>query len=228
MQTITKLCADHLRNNASNYGIKLKASHAHELVAAFFGYQSRAAMLAEGFYPVENLDQARLLIVNPEFIDQRRECLQDLPASLPDSHKLIPELQLALKSEGEFSGDVWICSSLEHYIAEEYVHEQDALIMDRLSGVMAETNAEFGLGWLEDIEVDIDENDEGITMIVTGQYSGDAGTERPFCGDKIDTVMTIELQRVAGRNGYSKPDISVEGEVNDDWVDPELRYGTGS
>ncbi len=228
MQTISKLCADHLRTFASDYGIKLRASHAHELVAAFFGHQSKAAMLTDTLYSIENLDQASVLIVNPEFIDQRRQCLQDLPAAFPDSRSLIQELVSILKSERKFLGDAWVCASLEEYITDIYLHEQDHLILDQLSGVMAETNADFGLGWCEDIEIEIDETDYGITMVVTGQYSGDAGTERPFCGDKIDMAMTINLQQIVGKNGYAKPDVFVEGEINDDWVDPELRYGSSS
>lgn len=41
---ITKACADSLRTfTENNYGIQLKSSHAHELVAAFFGNSLRAA-----------------------------------------------------------------------------------------------------------------------------------------------------------------------------------------
>ena len=43
---ITKACADSLRGfTQNNYGIQLKSSHAHELVAAYFGYSSRATIL---------------------------------------------------------------------------------------------------------------------------------------------------------------------------------------
>ena len=39
---ISKLCADSLRALANEkYGIKLKSAHAHELVAAYFGYRSK-------------------------------------------------------------------------------------------------------------------------------------------------------------------------------------------
>ncbi len=40
---ISKLCADFLRANHEG----LRASHARELVAAFFGYKSHAALLAD-------------------------------------------------------------------------------------------------------------------------------------------------------------------------------------
>jgi hypothetical protein len=47
-----------------------------------------------------------------------------------------------------------------------------------------------------------------------------------FCGDQIDMLVTVELSRVAGRAAFSDPDISASGEINDDWVDPELKYAS--
>ena len=45
---IPKLCADSLRSFLSdNHGIKLKSGHAHEIVAAFFGYKSKISLLAD-------------------------------------------------------------------------------------------------------------------------------------------------------------------------------------
>ncbi len=89
MQYITKLCSDHLRFIAENHGVKLKASHAHELVAAFFGYKSRAAMLANKQYPLSNLTQAEIIVMpSTDFIDQRRTKLHGLSPELPDSHTL--------------------------------------------------------------------------------------------------------------------------------------------
>lgn len=63
---ITKACADSLRAfTQNNYGIQLKSSHAHELVAAYFGYSSRAALLAEKQCPIVNLTDADIIILNP-------------------------------------------------------------------------------------------------------------------------------------------------------------------
>jgi len=48
---LSKLCADFLRASYKSQTLgKLKASHARELVAAFFGYKSHAALLAEKNY----------------------------------------------------------------------------------------------------------------------------------------------------------------------------------
>ena len=58
-QSISKLCADSLRALVRDkYGIKLKAAHAHELVAAYLGYRSKNALLAEKKYPISDLANA--------------------------------------------------------------------------------------------------------------------------------------------------------------------------
>lgn len=89
-QDISKLCADSLRNSLKDkYGIKLKATHAHHLVAAFFGYRSKTALKAEEKFPIENLHEAEVVVMVPsEVIDARRITLKDLPDNLPDSYKL--------------------------------------------------------------------------------------------------------------------------------------------
>ncbi|OKS88700.1 hypothetical protein [Mucilaginibacter polytrichastri] len=83
---ITKRCADSLRTfTQNNYGIQLKSSHAHELVAAYMGYSSRAALLADNKCPITNLREANLLILTPTApIKERRTKLEGLPENLPD------------------------------------------------------------------------------------------------------------------------------------------------
>ena len=73
-QSIPKLCADSLRALAKDtYGIKRKPAHAHELVAAYLGYRSKNALLAEKKYPISDLAKAEVVVMIPdEEIDQRR------------------------------------------------------------------------------------------------------------------------------------------------------------
>lgn len=53
---IVKVCADSLRNVLKDgYGYELKSGHAHEIIAAFLGYKSKSALLADKFYPLSNL-----------------------------------------------------------------------------------------------------------------------------------------------------------------------------
>ena len=71
---ISKLCADSLRTLASEkYGVKLKSAHAHELVAAYFGYGSKNALLADENHPISALAQAEIVVTMPdEFFNKRR------------------------------------------------------------------------------------------------------------------------------------------------------------
>jgi hypothetical protein len=83
---ITKLCADSLRFfSHDNFGIQIKSSHAHELVAAYFGYSCRAALLADTKCPITNIRQAEFLILTPTAsITERRKQLNGLPEDLPE------------------------------------------------------------------------------------------------------------------------------------------------
>jgi len=87
---ISKLCADSLRALANEkYGTKLKSAHAHELVAAYFGYRSKNALLADENYPISALAQAEIVVTMPdEFFNKRRMDLQELPSDLPDNSDL--------------------------------------------------------------------------------------------------------------------------------------------
>ncbi len=49
--------------------------------------------------------------------------------------------------------------------------------------------------------------------------------EKPFCGDTLDIVVQVTLPRIAGKRGFYNFEIEAGGSINDDWVDPELRYG---
>lgn len=105
MNNITKLCAQHLRILANNYGVQLKSAHAHELVAAFFGYKSRASLLADTFFSIDNLNQAKILVLTPTlFIDERRKLLEGLSCELPDTSFLGAEMLVYLASIGQCSG----------------------------------------------------------------------------------------------------------------------------
>lgn len=156
-------------------------------------------------------------------MEQRRECLSGLPQDLPSSKALAIAIAEFLEAQGTFTGEVWMYESLTDYIMEQYLPDRDARITDLLSGVMAETNAYFDETYYETAE--LMDDDGHLTIEVEGQLNGQSDDERPFCGDQIDMKVPVELHLIAGRVGFSDPDISATGEVNDDWVDPELKYG---
>lgn len=226
MTDISKLCADRLRTRASSTGLKLKATHARELIAAFFGYKSHAAQLAEKQYPLSAIDDAVLLVPDVGLMDVRRNQLAGLPAGLPASAQLAQEIADFLKRQGYFEGQVCITEPIETYVMETVIPGAEAQIYDDLSGIMAETNAYFDETYPEDAEVA--KHDDGLTVIVVGQVNGTSDPDRMFCGDQIDMSVNVEYPRVAGHAAYGEPYIEASGVVNDDWVDPEVKYGSVS
>lgn len=226
---ISKACSDYLRSDfTAETGDKLKASHSRELVAAFFGYKSHAALLAENNYSVNSLEDAAVLAPDIALMEKRRKDLDELPADLASSRDIASKISEFLKQQGFFSGEVWLYESLGAYVTEVLLIEKDGLMLDLLSGVMAETNAYFDSEFGHYEPKEVIEQDDCVIVEVEGEYCGSSDNERPFCGDTIDVKAKVELYRAAGRTGFSEPDISAHGEINDDWVDPELRFGTAT
>ncbi|HCL9595570.1 TPA: hypothetical protein N2370_005164, partial [Escherichia coli] len=152
---LSKLCADFLRqNHVSQSTEKLKASHARELVAAFFGYKSHAALMAEKTYPLVQLEEAYIFIPDIPLMNDRRSKLNGLPNDLTQSIDLARLLSDMLTSEGLCGGNVWIHDTLENYIVEVLLPDCQSLIDDQLSGLMAETNAEFFDAYYDDVQIE--------------------------------------------------------------------------
>lgn len=107
---LSKLCADFLRqNHVSQSTEKLKASHARELVAAFFGYKSHAALMAEKTYPLVQLEEAYIFIPDIPLMNDRRSKLNGLPNDLTQSIDLASFYQTCLPVKGyvvEMSGSM--------------------------------------------------------------------------------------------------------------------------
>lgn len=225
MIDISKRSADFLRLYVSrSLALKLKATHARELVAAFFGYKSHAAQLADKRYPLAKIGDAALLVPDTALMDSRRQQLTGLPPGLPDSAALARQLADYLAQQGHFGGHVCLDEPLETYVMETVIRDAESQIDDELSGVMAETNAYFDEIYPEDAEVKKHAN--GMTVIVTGQVNGTSDPDRMFSGDQIDMSVTVEFPRIAGHTAYGEPDIVATGAVNDDWVDSAVRYGS--
>lgn len=225
MSDLSKLCADYLRTSYTSQTLgKLKATHARELVAAFFGYKSHAALISEKDYPLDKLEEAAIFIPDIPLIEHRRSRLLGLPDDIPDSRVLAEMLSCYLQDEGYFGGNVWLYESLEDYVTEVLLIEHDATISDALSGIMAETNALF-LDYPYYEDASIEDMHETLEITVPGQHQGESDDEKPFCGDTIDMTVRVVLLRIAGKRGFQDFDFEVAGEINNDWVDPELKYG---
>jgi hypothetical protein len=219
MQTISKICADHLRSFANQRGVKLKASHAHELVAAVCGYKTAAAMQNDGVYPIERLKRAEVIVLmNTAFIEQRRACLQDLPSDLPDNYELGFEVYSSLLSQGLTSSNPWPAYSfLAQKVADDYLLRQGHLIL----GPMIRANEIFGRGPLaEGIKEEL--LDDRVNLVVARQYYGSHRLLPLMAGDRIELTITVSLQRVAGHIGFTKPQISHEVVDPNRFGGPEL------
>lgn len=222
---LSKLCADVLRqSHTSRSTEKLKASHARELVAAFFGYNSHAALIAEKAYPLNRLEDAYIFVPDIPLMNGRRAKLGGLPNDLTSSIDIAKLLSGMLSDRGLCGGNIWLYDSLETYIAEVLLPDCQSLIDDHLSGTMAETNAGFFDSPYYD-DVRIEDRGNELVAIAKTQYKGEPLDDKPFSGDTIDMVVQVTLPRIAGKRGFYDFELEVGGSVNDDWVDPELRYG---
>ena len=195
MQQITKLCADSLRTFIDDkYGARLKPTHAHELVAAFFGYKSNASLRADEIAPISNLRQAEIIVLAPTApIDQRRQELEGLPDGLPDTYTL---------GEGVYSGliaEKWILNTpwpvfelLAISFADGYLHQQG----------MANT---YRSPLREGVKIEREESKVRLIVLRSYQvFTGGGGVR------ELQLTTTITLSRVAGYIGYGKPTIEVE------------------
>lgn len=210
---VSKVCSDFLRECYPG----LKATHARELVAAYFGYKSHAALLADKANSLEFLDMAAVLVPDVYIVNERRDCLNGLPEQLAHSYKLVDELTQFLQSEELFTGEVWECDDVGDFVIDEYLPEHLSPDLDiELEKVIVSTNAVF-----EDISydrADVDETRNSITVTVTGSYSGYSLDDKDFSGDSIDMEITVHLPRCAGRIAFEEPEIDVVGTVNRDYL----------
>ncbi len=194
-QDLSKICADSLRTFTNEkYDIKLKAAHAHELVAAFLGYSSKNTMLADTKYPISNLDQAKIIVMTPDdFVDQRRKNLQGLSSELPDNYSLGEAVYESL-----FANEWW---------ASPYPPFKS---FEKLAKFLVENNDAFQnvFKFYRDVPmhhiVDVKIAENGVLLNVLHSH-------RTSTGETLgDGKTTINLPRVAGRIGYGKPQVSVE------------------
>lgn len=211
---IYKRCADRLRQSfRERTGGQLRSGHAHEIVAAFFGYGSGAALRDEEDYPLTRLSDAAILIPDLKLMDRRRARLVDLPADLVPSWDLAADIADCLREEGAFTRDVWMTRNLEAYLRDEFMHENFSLLLDELSSETAVTNAFFDE--LEPEEIDLQIDEDGMVAEISGYINGENDPERAFYGDRISFTTLLTFDRVAGRNGYAVPKRETSGEVDE-------------
>jgi hypothetical protein len=217
---IQKQCADHLRAHYRNLtGNKLRAGHAHEIVAAFFGYGTGAALRTEPKFPLSSLGRAAILIPNLALMDTRVDQIDEIPADLPFVDDLANLLVAFLKANGIFTGNAWLTRDLKEYIQASVIPENAMSIMDDLADEMASTNAYFDEVYVEEVDLNVD--DDFIVASVSGSVNGENNGERAFYGDSINFETTMTLSRVASRIGFETPKLETSGSVDTSYYEAE-------
>lgn len=207
---LPKVCAAYLRSIYSGLG----SGHAHELVAAYFGYKSSIALHQESRYSVDYLKNSAVIMPAVYIIEERVKHLDGLPNSLPPyPWRIARDLSSYLRGIGEIYGE-----EIDSF--ETYLHQHlDWDLPNLLSGEIALTNANgFDEAYYD--AVSIDEGADEVSVHVSGTFSGDHDWERdrPFHGDVIDMRIEAQFPRAAGRIGYSKPSYEVTGDVRDPYA----------
>ncbi|MFO3392183.1 hypothetical protein SCZ83_02005 [Legionella pneumophila serogroup 8] len=204
--SIAKLCAERLRIISNHHGIKLKSGHAHELVAAFFGYKSKAALLSDTLSPIENIGQAQIFVLIPSaFIDERRKCLEDLPSGLPDTYTLGEEMFTFLAAQKMLVGSAfpsWV--HLAEALTNDHLQKNGNIILPPNFGASENACNIFDKPVYE-FKPKIESIDNEVKLTVSNRYYGSSYVHF----QPIDVVLTIKLQRIAGHFGYAKPEISL-------------------
>ena len=205
MTSFVKRCADDLRVFSEDHGSRIKASHAHEIVAAIFGYKSKAAMDADDLCSMENLQQANIYILTPSaFIDARRECLEGLPHDLPNTYALaealIPTIEESFKGKSS--------ASFSHFvetISGEYLQTNGSFLIPEHFGHYKNARHIFSKPIFE-FKPRIQNTKDGLIITATNRYYGSVDQHFP----SVDIMVTINLKRIAGHVGYTLLNITGE------------------
>jgi len=208
---ITKACADSLRAfTQNNYGLQLKSSHAHELVAAFFGYASRAALIADKQYPINKLIDAEIIVLNHSapLVDQRLKSLENLPLELPRRDILANGVYAPIVADKQFAGKIW--PSL-HEVAM-------ALVEERAQEFKMFGNNIGEMEWISDVDIKTTESHALMTVI----FDYPAKTTKPLRYSKVDII----LPRIAGSIGYTKFEVKPTF-YHGHMTDPDFRLKHG-
>ncbi|QKJ32219.1 hypothetical protein HQ865_21460 [Mucilaginibacter mali] len=192
MEHITKLCADSLRAFCLNkFGIQLKSSHAHELVAAYFGYSSRAALLADTKCSIGNLRHAEFIVLTPTApIRERRSKLNGLPQDLPED--LAEGVYLPLYDEKLILHTIWpTLEELGKALADQHLKSKPAYFSDQK---------------IQKHGVKLEFENDLVAIVVFREYVSPYLTLASGKNVLRGVVDVYNIKRIAGYIGYVKTD----------------------
>ncbi|WP_214226672.1 hypothetical protein [Pedobacter sp. B4-66] len=187
---ITKVCADSLRSFATNhFGVQLKSSHAHELFAAYMGYSSRAALLADKKWPITNLSQAEFIVLQPTTTIKKR-CKE----------LTLPEELVSGLTEGVYSPML-----VEKWFLHKIYPTLEFLALTLANDGMNLRGRIFNDQKVQREGVKVEPYDEGVYLRVSREYVSPSRILSNQQGIR-GIVDLIKLKRVAGNVGYVKAD----------------------
>jgi len=213
---ITKFCADSLRSFLSeNHGIKLKSGHAHEIVAAFFGYKSKISLLADETYPLAKLDQAEFILLNPpvSFVDQRIQNLEGLAPDFPPSYILAESIYSVITND----------KALLEKIQPSFHDLALAFAKERLQQHIGHWRMNPAPQWIIDVETETMKS--ASLFKISFDYPTADGKRSRY--SKVD----IKFPRVAGNIGYGMPEIMptfYSGQFRDPDYNPDSGIKSGA
>lgn len=188
---ISKICADFFRGAESG----LKASHARELVAAFWGYRSHAALLSEDEYPLVQVQAAQLLVPNLQLMELRRARLSGIPESLSASLVLADKMVRFLRENELFSATCWLAPDLPHFLLQSTL--RNLTIPDE-----AGSAKRIPLTVHEGYCFEARKLRDAHTYILRGEFASAMRSSEVSMG-KFE--IAVRLARVAGESAFAAP-----------------------
>ena len=168
-------------------------------MAAYFGYASRAALLADKKCPVENLNDAEIFIMAPQslLVEQRLNTLENLPSALPSSDILAEIIYRKITTIEQLTGNLWtdIKEMAIAYAEDRVFYNEKMMSMIGIDGGFDQRE----LDWL--IQVDIRTIETDVMMTVTYDYPAKA--KKPM----RHASVSVKLPRIAGNIGYGEPEV---------------------
>ncbi len=194
-------------------GDRIRSQHSYEITAAFFGYNSDAALLSDVTHNIDRIEEGRFLIPDVPKIVQVLNRLYAIPLNEMFGYRVASHIAEFCRQEEYFTGQIWVSDTQNSAIIENIYDEFGGVIDDELSGEMATTNAYFtGLHLEEGI---VTTHNGEMSFQLSGIYESEQMENKPFSGGDLSVVVIGHGDLTGGRICVEDLAIEVGGDVND-------------
>jgi hypothetical protein len=221
--SLEKICADHIRSfYESLFAQKLKASHAHEIVAAAFGYKTAAALKQdESFCDIVYSDY---IVLDKMLVKKRLTQLSDLPEISPDPEDIALEIGNFIRFEQNSSALIYVSDGpdLEKFLLRTIIDEHLSFrSLSRLAPVPTDPQGLMGLAYclpifdesnlvevpfsiMDEAEIELERDERGTDAFV--RFDADHRKLNHLPYSETNHKLWFEIHGVivpyAGRTGY--------------------------